>query len=64
MVATLVHEQVQLKMMIVQSWRSVILLAVLLERLGVDYEFFERSKRFNPLGRLSLRSSGAYHDLS
>ncbi|KAG0049271.1 hypothetical protein BGZ83_005912 [Gryganskiella cystojenkinii] len=43
-------KQVQIKVMIVGAGLAGLMLAILLEKLGIDYEIFERSSEVRPLG--------------
>ncbi|GJJ74444.1 hypothetical protein EMPS_06802 [Entomortierella parvispora] len=45
-------EQVQLKVIIVGAGIGGLLLAILLEKIGLDYDIFERSKEVRPLGSI------------
>ncbi|KAG0049038.1 hypothetical protein BGZ83_006114 [Gryganskiella cystojenkinii] len=44
------NEQVQIKVLIVGAGLAGLVLAILLDKLGIDYDLFERSRELRPLG--------------
>lgn len=55
MTATSVDEQLKLKVIIVGAGIGGLLLAILLDKIGLDYDIFERSKELRPLGKRRKR---------